>query len=150
MDVRIRNLAIAALVPLAICFTLFRVTSDTNAPKSGTDRTPRADGYAVPTSVPSPSPETGRTYSYAIDLLSLAGIPPDLEPGSPVELWVTWSSGQRASQPEKWVTGATFQRIVPAVTPAGPDVAILEIPADARRKMVWADTFGLLTLFATR
>ena len=148
MDPRVRNLVIAALVPLAIFFMLFRVTSRRPSPEPPNAQPSEGAPTALAVEV-SPSPVGERTYSYALDLLSLGGLPPDLEPGAAVELWVTWSSGKRAARPERWVTGARFQRIVPAITPTGPDVAIIEIPAEARRKMVWADTFGLLTLFAS-
>ena len=148
MNQRFRNLVIAALVPLGVLFIAFEGSQRERTSKA---QPPATSPVGLSTGSPTPlHQENGkRSYSYALDLLSLNGLPPDLQPGTPVELWVTWRRGEAATQPERWVTGASFQRIAPAITPTGPDVAIIEIPFEARRKMVWADTYGLLTLFAS-
>lgn len=150
MDPRIRNLILAALVPLAVAFLFFRGAG------SRIERPPR---HTTETPTPLVVPSTGQpeaatqahagSFSYAIDLLDIKGLPPDLAPGTPVEIWVTWSRGDRISEPERWINTATFRRIVPAVTATGPDTVILDIPAAQRRKMIWADGFGALTLFAS-
>jgi hypothetical protein len=147
---RVRNIAMAALLPVIIVFFAFRVaappaerrpsvTTVEDMPNEGAEATP---------SEPERSRATG--FSYALDLASIDGLPPDLTEGTPVEVWVTWSRGGRVAEPEKWIGVATFERIAPAVTPSGPDAVVLTIPADQKAKMIWAAQYGAVSIFAAQ
>jgi hypothetical protein len=149
VDPRIRNLMVAGLVPLVLLFFVFHSTAGDNTRTVGGEPAPTVPAVEASASVQAgvEGSGAGRFYSHALDLLEVDGLSPDLDPGTPVEIWVTWGHGERVSKPQRWVTGAVFERIAPAVTPTGSDVVVLNIPADQRRKMIWAG-YGAITLFA--
>jgi hypothetical protein len=150
VDRRLRNILVVASVSLALFFLVFQATG-----RHHTTRTALAPPSTTPDASTTPSAPSGAGlersddwYSYALDLLEVDGRPPDLEPGTPVEIWVSWSDGGRVSQPERWIRKAVFRRIAPSVTSMGPDVVVLDIPAGERAKMIWADGYGAVTLIA--
>ena len=108
---------------------------------------------------PEPSPAAGRVEpqattgpgwrdrpdlrSYAVALDDLHGLSPAAAPGTRLRLWVTYGPPvTRRVRHYVLIEEAFLEKIAPAVTPAGPDAALLLVPADDIRDLVTAEIRG--------
>ena len=84
---------------------------------------------------------------YALATAELAGLSPDAAPGSPLELWVTWTKPiSKEPSVQKLLDGVTLERIVPPVTPDGPEVAVLNVSSKDIPDLIYGDRFGALSV----
>ena len=92
-------------------------------------------------------PSTEELVSYAIATAELQGLPPDLPPGSTVDLWVTWQPPvTKRAKVRPLLEGVRLEKIAPPLLPDGPQAAILAVPAERISDLIWGDRFGALTV----
>lgn len=92
-----------------------------------------------------PDPVTVRSYS--IPLPELSGLPSDLAPGTPVELWVAWERPfTRGPRVQRLLRDATFERIAPPATAEGMPVAVLSVPSPRLPDVIFADKWGSISV----
>lgn len=105
----------------------------------------------VPVTAESPQPTTplpheGDLRSYALALPELDGLPPDLQPGDRLQLWVAWEPPvTRTSQVQLLVKGATFDRIVSSVVPGEPPTVLLLVSPKDIPDLLYGDRWGALS-----
>lgn len=100
-----------------------------------------------PTSVPVAAPPTAavqESRSYAIALTELNGLPPDVAPGTPVELWATWDSEEGMPGFQKILNRAVVERVAPAIVEGSSPVVLLQVAKRELRDLLWADRYGSL------
>ena len=87
--------------------------------------------------------------SYAVSMDELQGLSPDAPRGTRLELWVTYEPPvTRRVRHFLVVKGAVLEKIAPAVTPTGPDAALLLVPQQDIPKLLTADRLGSLSVTA--
>jgi hypothetical protein len=116
-----------------------------------------AGGDATPPSHASPPPQAhedaagvsdelapGR-HLYALPLPALRGLPPDVNPGTLIELWVSWEP-PLTDEPavQRLLEGVRVHRLAPAVDPNAPDVALLDVAAEDVPDLIYGDRYGNL------
>jgi hypothetical protein len=88
-------------------------------------------------------------FEYAIAVAELDGLPPDVEPGTVYDLWVTWEP-PLVEQPDvqPLLRDVVLERVIPPIVPEGPTVAVLGIPRTktAVRALVYGDQYGKLSV----
>lgn len=106
-----------------------------------------------PAPVPSPgmaaaaAPVDDVRRSYAVGLQDLDGLPPDAAPGARLELWVTWEPPV-TDEPrlQKLIGDVVLERTIPGAVPEAPVSVLLSVPADRVADLMYADTFGKLSV----
>jgi hypothetical protein len=88
-----------------------------------------------------PQGQTDHIRSYAFSLERLDGLSPHTRPGSAVELWVS-RSGSRKTDGELLTSAAVVKRVLPPLTPLGPDTAILLVPDEVIPRLMRAELLG--------
>jgi hypothetical protein len=113
---------------------------------------PSLTAAEVPTPMITPaSPSSGEAarFEYAIALVELDGLAPDVDPGTLFDLWVTWEP-PLVDQPDvrPLLRAVVLERVIPPVVPEGPTVAVLGIPRtkSAVRALVYGDQYGKLSV----
>lgn len=87
------------------------------------------------------------TRDYAIALDELQGLPPDLAPGTPVELWVSWERPSAAAPKlQRLIPRAELVRAIPPLTPGGPTAIVFRVPVNRIPDLLWADGYGSLSV----
>lgn len=117
-----------------------------------------SDPAPVPTpSDPAPAPSPGMASaaapvddarrSYAVGLQDLDGLPPDAAPGARLELWVTWEPPV-TDEPrlQKLIGDVVLERTIPGAVPEAPVSVLLSVPAERVADLMYADTFGKLSV----
>jgi hypothetical protein len=95
------------------------------------------------------APDHEGLRSYAVSMDELQGLSPDAPRGTRLELWVTYEPPvTRRVRHFLVVKGAVLEKIAPAVTPTGPDAALLLVPQQDIRKLLTADRLGSLSATA--
>jgi hypothetical protein len=116
--------------------------------------------YEVATPTPSvlaASPPPGdirigqKHQEYAIATHELRGLAPDAQPGTALELWVAWDpSYVKGPQVQRLLKRATLSRFIEPVTPSGPVVAVLAVPAGKVGDLMYGDLYGQLSVTVPR
>lgn len=113
------------------------------------------DTVASPT--PDPGPYSGThafggshadasRVTYAIDVNEVAGLAPNVPPGTIVDIWVTWDrTVTKTPALQRLVRGAFVEEIAPPVTPNGQFVAILSVDKRKVENLLWGDRYGALS-----
>jgi hypothetical protein len=93
------------------------------------------------------APADATRRSYAIGLQDLDGLPPDASSGTPLELWVTWEPPV-TDEPrlQKLIGDVLLERTIPGAVPEAPVSILLSVPADRVGDLMYADTFGKLSV----
>lgn len=121
-------------------------TADTE-PVAGSlvDPSPAASGAETSPSI-SPASVPQR-HSYAIGLHELQGLPPDAAAGTTFELWVTWEP-PLTEEPrlERLIGDVLLERVIPGTVPEAPVTALLSVPSERTGDLIYADTFGRLSV----
>jgi hypothetical protein len=111
--------------------------------------TPSPPAVATALATPSPSSVDAERFEYAIAVAELDGLPPDVEPGTVYDLWVTWEP-PLVEQPDvqPLLRDVVLERVIPPIVPEGPTVAVLGIPRTktAVRALVYGDQYGKLSV----
>ncbi|HEV2754600.1 MAG TPA: hypothetical protein VG318_02335 [Actinomycetota bacterium] len=85
--------------------------------------------------------------SYAVGLHDLQGLPPDAAPGTTFELWVTWEPPvTEEPRLDRLIGDAVLERVVPGTVPEAPVTVLLSVPAERTGDLIYADTFGRLSV----
>ncbi len=133
-------------------------------PAQQSSRPPEAGSFdggagATPGRVSTPVSPTGDPAAataearrgYAIGLHDLAGFPPDAAPGEPLELWVTWEPPlTREPRLHRLIGEVLLERTIPGPVPEAPVTVLLSVPADRVGDLIYADTFGKLSVVLPR
>lgn len=127
-------------------------TAPVDAQAGAAPVSPAPSGEPAP-SPASPSPPGGledpaaTRRSYAVGLHDLAGFPPDAAPGARLELWVTWEP-PITEQPrlQKLIGDVVLERTIPGAIPEAPVTILLSVPAEKVSDLIYADTFGKLSV----
>lgn len=99
---------------------------------------------SLPVSTP-PAAVTPSLRTYAIAMSELSGLPPDVAPGTTVEIWATWDSGQGMPGFQKVVDSALVERIAPPFLEGASPVVLLQMGSKREfRDLVWAHRYGTL------
>ena len=100
---------------------------------------------AVSSSPPgSPGSLTRRTY--ALGLHELGGLPPNVAPGSTLELWVTWEPPlTRAARVHLLLEDVVVEKVIRPVVPEGPTSVLISVPARGIPDLIYGDRFGELS-----
>lgn len=84
--------------------------------------------------------------SYAVGQHDLAGFPPDIAPGTQIELWVTWEPPiSRGPRLQKLISDVVLERTVPGSVPEAPVTILLSVPANRIGDLIYADGYGRLS-----
>ncbi len=147
-----RHIRLAKFVAPVLVFVLLAIWI--SAP-GGSDKEPAGaePGYApvsqpVPTSPPVTEPALPEGWrSYAVALEELEGLPPDAAPGTELDLWVMWEPPITGTpKVQLLVEDVVLEKIVPAITPNGPDAAVLLLPHKKTRDLLYGDQYGALSV----
>lgn len=85
--------------------------------------------------------------SYYQSAASLAGLPPDIVPGTRIELWVAWEPPVvDAPRVQRLLTDVYVEAIVAPLTPDGPVTAKLSLRRKDIPDMIYADRYGRLNV----
>ncbi|MFN2587199.1 MAG: hypothetical protein ABR613_03625 [Actinomycetota bacterium] len=85
--------------------------------------------------------------SYAIRLHDLQGLPPDAAPGTAFELWVTWEPPvTEEPRLHRLIGDVVLERTIPGAVPEAPVTVLVSVPADRAGDLIYADTFGRLSV----
>jgi hypothetical protein len=121
-------------------------------PRSDADLS-TGDGQATPSSpseqvAPGTSLQgTGETRGYALPVAELSGLPANAPPGTELELWVTWDPPvTERPRLQRLIRRVVLEKVAPAVTPDGPDAAILLVPVEKLPDLVYADRYGAISV----
>jgi hypothetical protein len=95
----------------------------------------------------SPLEETADVRGYALPVAELSGLPGDAPPGTELELWVTWDPPvTERPRLQRLIRRVVLEKVAPAVTPDGPDAAILLVPVEKLPDLVYADRYGAISV----
>jgi hypothetical protein len=121
-------------------------------PRSNSDLS-TGDGQATPSSPSEQVPPAtslqgaGETRGYALPVAELSGLPGDAPPGTELELWVTWDPPlTKRPRLQRLIRRVVLEKMAPAVTPGGPNAAILLVPVEKLPDLVYADRYGDLSV----
>jgi hypothetical protein len=117
------------------------VTQELPSPAAATG--PAAEAVSSP-SPGSPGSLTRRTY--ALGLHELGGLPPNVAPGSALELWVTWEPPlTKAARVHLLLDDVVVERVIPPALPEGPTSVLISVPARGIPDLIYGDRFGELS-----
>ena len=91
-------------------------------------------------------PESDRR-EYAVALSELNGLPVDAAPGARMDVWVTWHPPV-TNKPtvQRLIQGVVLERIIPPLTPDGPDGVLLSVAKSRLSALIFGDRFGELSV----
>lgn len=158
---RVRNLAVATIVGGVVAYLAAQMIF--GAGSSGAwDSMPTdaiagtgvdaevATGLASPSPMPSETaggPPSTKLREHAFGLHELRGLPPDVAPGTPLEIWVAWDEAvSEGPHIERLLMGATVARFIEPVTPEGPVVVVLNIPLRWMQDLLYGQRYGSLSV----
>jgi hypothetical protein len=97
------------------------------------------------TSPSSRRPASVDLASYAFLLPELQGLPPDVKPGTAIEIWVTWEPPvTKKLQVQQLVPRATVEELIPSIEP-GPPTVMLSLERRHIPDLMYGDRYGSLS-----
>ena len=145
--------AIGAMIAVGAAQIFFRQPTNSGWRESADAPAPfvYVSTSAIPTPIasgsPTPPAPTGTTREYAVQVSDLLGLPPDVQPGQMMEIWVAWGpSVAKGPQIQRLMKVVTLERFVEPVTMDGPRVAVLSVPRERIGDLMYGDMFGSLTV----
>jgi hypothetical protein len=125
-------------------------------PRSGDDGLSTGGGQAIPSATSERGAQAepgtalqnmGEMRGYALPVAELSGLPGDAPPGTELELWVTWDPPvTERPRLQRLIRRVVLEKVAPAVTPDGPDAAILLVPVEKLPDLVYADRYGAISV----
>ena len=92
-----------------------------------------------------PERRTNNLRGYALSIPEVDGMPPDLEAGSELEVWVAWDPPlTKQPQIEPLVARVIYERTIPSVVPGGPPTAVILVPEGKVDELMYGDRYGAL------
>ena len=108
-----------------------------------------ATGPTTAGSTPAPAaspPVTVPRRTYALGLHEIAGLSPDAEAGTRLELWVTWEPPvTERVQVQPLLRDVMVERVIPPSVPEGPTTVLLSVPVRGISDLLYGDRFGELS-----
>lgn len=109
-----------------------------------------AIGVSVHTQEPAGQVETaaadGSRRAYALPLARISGLPSIAQPGTMLDLWALWEPPVTEKvNAQLLIREVVLEGIVPAVTPHGPETAILLVPKNRISDLIYADRFSQMS-----
>ena len=155
MNARTKNLLLVVTGALVLAALLLR------APAGAVPSPSEASvGAEIPSTLPSTTPSTDITpfrpaardvSTYAIDIATLSGFPPDARPGDLFDIWVAWDRRIVKGPNVQLLLGAVeLEKISPPVTPDGPYAALFIVTRRQARDLVYGERYGVLSVTRTR
>ncbi|MGH2701778.1 MAG: hypothetical protein ACRDJB_07355 [Actinomycetota bacterium] len=139
---RVRRLALFALAVIAIGVLLSSIWLDAGDSSSGDSRD-ISSGASTPRNDHGPASDD--LASYAFLLPELEGLPPDVEPGTAIEIWVTWEPPvTKKLQVQQLVPRATVDELIPSIEP-GPPTVMLSLERRHIPDLMYGDRYGALS-----
>ena len=155
---RLRNLVIASAVGALVAVGAAKVAFPPDRSEAGSwnhggvdagstlsygSPTPMPSGVGTTPGVVAPVAPGGARRQYAVGVHDLRGLPPDVMPGQKIDLWVAWDEFvSEGPQIQRLVKDVTLVRLIEPVTPDGPVVALLELPARWVADVMYGGRFG--------
>ena len=113
---------------------------------TGGAASPSAPGVAGESTPPGAVVDPGRR-SYALGATDLSGLPPDAAPGARLELWVTWEPPvTEEARLQKLIGDVVLERTIPGAVPEAPVNVLVSVPTGRVSDLIYADTFGKLSV----
>lgn len=138
---RVRRLAFVALAVIAIG-VLLPAWLDGDDPASGD---PPHSSRGTSNSSSDRGPASDDLSSYAFLLPELEGLPPDVEPGTAIEIWVTWEPPvTKKLQVQQLVPRARVDELIPSIEP-GPPTVMLSLERRHIPDLMYGDRYGALS-----
>lgn len=139
---RIRRLAILAVAVIATGVLLSSAWLDSGDSTTGD---PGDASRGAPISPSGRGHASDDRASYAFLLPELEGLPPDVEPGTAVEIWVTWEPPvTKKLQVQQLVPRATVDELIPSIEP-GPPTVMLSLERRHIPDLMYGDRYGALS-----
>jgi hypothetical protein len=149
-----RTSYVAVSVAAAIVFVIMTLRGGSSIPSSVAAQPPESlKGTLAP--MPAPSVDTSaddvgsskKKVSHAIDVLRLAGLPTDAQPGDLFDVWVTWGPPiAKGPNLQLLVAGVELERIAEPVTVEGPSVAVLTVSRRDAADLLYGTRYGALSV----
>lgn len=102
----------------------------------------------TPGMTPTAMPANGTSHrrsEYAVGLHELRGFPPDVVPGSRLQIWVAWDPViTEKPQVQRLLSQATFVRWTQPFTEEGPMIAVLSVPDKRIGALMYGELYGQL------
>lgn len=118
-------------------------------PEAITAPSPAPDASSVDEHAKSAAPRrvgSRDLVSYAIPITEMQGLPPDIAPGTMIDLWVMWQPPvTKRPKVDRLLQGVLLEKIVPPLLPDGPYAAVLMVSPDDFGTLVWGDRLGALS-----
>ncbi len=150
MSRRTLNLGFALGVAILLAFIASKLLGGGGAvPTDALALSPSPPVVSTPTPSPVARPVSslGEVRTYAIKVVELQGLPPDVAPGAQLEMWVAWEPPiTRRPRYQLLLERVTLERIVPALTPEGPATALLRVKNSDVPALLYGDRYGALSV----
>ena len=111
------------------------------------------DPIVTPSETPSPIGEEAKDPAeqgwrgYALSIPDVDGMPPDLQPGDRLEIWVAWDPPiTTKTKIEPLVDRVLYERTVPPTIPGEAPVAVVLVPDGKVDELMWGDRYGALAV----
>lgn len=104
------------------------------------------------TTAPAPVEDaTSGLRGYALALPEVDGLPPDLEHGARLDLWVSWDPSV-SDEPtvQKLIQDVVYDRTIPPSVDGGPLTAMILVPPSKVDELMYGDRFGSLSATLVR
>ena len=152
MNARTKNLllAISGMLVVSALFLRGPAAADRSLRKVASDPggSPTwITSSAAPTPATSPPPVGRDVPTYAVDISTLSGFPPDAEPGDLFDIWVAWDRRiVKGPNIQLLLEGVELERIAPPVTAQGPYVALFIVTRGQARDLLYGERYGALSV----
>ncbi|MBA3290678.1 MAG: hypothetical protein H0U17_04195 [Actinobacteria bacterium] len=91
-------------------------------------------------------PSSTELAGYAILLSELEGLPPDVAPGTEIEIWATWEPPvTKKLKVQQLIPLASVEKIIPSIEP-GPPTVMLSLERRAIPDLIYGERFGALSV----
>lgn len=107
---------------------------------------PVVEPSVTPSPLPIQEPKQGPWRGYALALPEVDGLPPDLQAGDTLELWVAWDP-PLTKEPEiaPLIERVLYDRTIPPVLPGDAPVVVLLVPEGKVERLMYGDRYGALS-----
>ena len=149
MTFKHKRLAVVAAAAILVIYLGWDMVGDIGvAPVSSRPHSPVAASIHPTASPPGEvtPPPAGNVVSYAVPAREVAGLPPDVQAGTTVDLWVAWDPPlTKKPRLQSLLQGVVLEKIAPPVTPDGSAAALFLVPRPDVDRLIWADRYGSLS-----
>ena len=152
MNARTKNLllAMAGMLVVSALFLRGPTAADQSLGKVAPDPV-GSPSWIGPSAAPSPAtplrPAERNVHTYAVDISTLSGFPPDAERGDRFDIWVAWDQRVvKGPNIQLLLEGVELEKVAPPVTPEGPYVALFIVTRGQARDLLYGERYGALSV----